>query len=294
MGLKDSSYMLSWMALYAILLGCSSALMTLIVGPSVFPKSDKFIIFLCFFLFTYSSFAYAYLVSSIFTRSKLATVLGAVTFLITQLLTAAIPSDRVQEKGTYMLACLANTICSGQVFGVIINQETTGTGTKFNNLYTEIQNFDVGSGMFMLLFDIFLYLALAIYIENVLPQTYGVRKTFYFCCMPSFWCKKKKNYEIEEVTPMQSSANVQTQPLKVNVAVRGLRKVFNTTPETVAVNGISLDMYGGQIFCLLGHNGAGKTTTIRMLTGMFPATDGNAHVNDQSILQDLDGIRSQT
>eukprot|EP00492_Amphilonche_elongata_P005414 TRINITY_DN778_c0_g1_i1.p1 TRINITY_DN778_c0_g1~~TRINITY_DN778_c0_g1_i1.p1 ORF type:complete len:275 (-),score=38.15 TRINITY_DN778_c0_g1_i1:27-851(-) len=192
MGLRDSSYMLSWMLLYAILFAGSSALMTLIVSPQVFPKSNKFIVFLCFFLFTYSSFAYAYLVSSIFTRSKLATVLGAVTFLITQFLTSAIPSNTLQPKGTYMAACLANTICSGQVFGVIINQESTGTGTTFANLYTEIGNFDVGSGMWMLLFDVFLYLAIAVYIENVLPQTYGVRKPFYFCLMPSFWCKKEK------------------------------------------------------------------------------------------------------
>ena len=34
------------------------------------------------------------------------------------------------------------------------------------------------------------------------------------------------------------------------------------------VDGISLDMYEGQITALLGHNGAGKTTTMFMLTGM--------------------------
>ena len=35
----------------------------------------------------------------------------------------------------------------------------------------------------------------------------------------------------------------------------------------VAVNGLSLNMYEGQITALLGHNGAGKTTTISILTG---------------------------
>lgn len=36
----------------------------------------------------------------------------------------------------------------------------------------------------------------------------------------------------------------------------------------VAVAGMSLDLYEGQITALLGHNGAGKTTTMSMLTGI--------------------------
>lgn len=33
----------------------------------------------------------------------------------------------------------------------------------------------------------------------------------------------------------------------------------------VCVEQLSLNLYQGQIFVLLGHNGAGKTTTINML-----------------------------
>ena len=38
----------------------------------------------------------------------------------------------------------------------------------------------------------------------------------------------------------------------------------------VAVDGLNLNMYEGQITALLGHNGAGKTTTISILTGRPP------------------------
>ena len=37
--------------------------------------------------------------------------------------------------------------------------------------------------------------------------------------------------------------------------------------KVVAVSGMNLNMYDGQITALLGHNGAGKTTTMSMLTG---------------------------
>ena len=39
------------------------------------------------------------------------------------------------------------------------------------------------------------------------------------------------------------------------------------TRRRVAVDGLNLNMYEGQITALLGHNGAGKTTTISLLTG---------------------------
>ncbi|GAA4702105.1 ABC transporter ATP-binding protein [Phytohabitans rumicis] len=51
------------------------------------------------------------------------------------------------------------------------------------------------------------------------------------------------------------------------VSVRGLRYVFG---ETVAVDGIDLDVAPGEIFGLLGPNGAGKTTTIRAVTTLLP------------------------
>jgi len=50
-----------------------------------------------------------------------------------------------------------------------------------------------------------------------------------------------------------------------------LRKEYS---GKVAVEGLSLKLYEGQITALLGHNGAGKTSTISMLTGLFPPTSG--------------------
>ena len=64
------------------------------------------------------------------------------------------------------------------------------------------------------------------------------------------------------------------------------------TGMNIAVNGVSLNMYEGQITALLGHNGAGKTTLMSMLTGLFPATSGSALVNGCSISDNITGVRS--
>ncbi len=45
-----------------------------------------------------------------------------------------------------------------------------------------------------------------------------------------------------------------------------------------AVNSVSFEVRGGEIFGLLGPNGAGKTTTFRMLCGLLAATSGTLRV----------------
>ena len=61
--------------------------------------------------------------------------------------------------------------------------------------------------------------------------------------------------------------------------------------KKTAVNGVSLNMYEGQITALLGHNGAGKTTLMSILTGLFPATSGSALVNGCSVRDNISGVR---
>jgi len=60
-------------------------------------------------------------------------------------------------------------------------------------------------------------------------------------------------------------------------AVRGtgIRHCFG---DTVAVDGIDLEVPVGTVFGLLGPNGAGKTTTIRMITTLLPAPVGTIEV----------------
>ena len=43
----------------------------------------------------------------------------------------------------------------------------------------------------------------------------------------------------------------------------------------------------GETFGLLGPNGAGKTTLISMVTGLFPAYDGNAWVDSFDVVHNL-------
>src|SRR5256712_10091849 len=56
-------------------------------------------------------------------------------------------------------------------------------------------------------------------------------------------------------------------------------------PQIVALDGISLDILPGEIFCLLGPNGAGKSTTVGVLTPRVRPTSGQAFIGEHDVWQ---------
>jgi len=59
------------------------------------------------------------------------------------------------------------------------------------------------------------------------------------------------------------------------IEVKGISKAFGSLK---AVDGVSFDVYPGEIFGLLGPNGAGKTTSIRMILDIFKPDSGSISV----------------
>jgi ABC-2 type transport system ATP-binding protein len=62
---------------------------------------------------------------------------------------------------------------------------------------------------------------------------------------------------------------------RIAIETHGLAKHYG---KFVAVEGLDLAVYEGEVFGLLGPNGAGKTTTILMLLGLTEPTAGSARV----------------
>lgn len=69
-------------------------------------------------------------------------------------------------------------------------------------------------------------------------------------------------------------------PKTQRVALRcsGLVKRF---ADVTAVNGLDLEVFGGECFGLLGPNGAGKTTTVEILEGLTVADEGTVELLGQ-------------
>ena len=60
------------------------------------------------------------------------------------------------------------------------------------------------------------------------------------------------------------------------ISIKGLTKVFTLGREkVVALNGIDLEIYPGEIVCLLGTSGSGKSTLLNMMAGLEKPTKGS-------------------
>ena len=60
------------------------------------------------------------------------------------------------------------------------------------------------------------------------------------------------------------------------VKIRGVTKKFG---DFVAVDHVDLDIYKGELFCLLGGSGCGKSTLLRMLAGFETPTSGTISID---------------
>ena len=76
----------------------------------------------------------------------------------------------------------------------------------------------------------------------------------------------------------------------VVIDVRGMTKRFG---NTVAVNGIDLQVRRGEVYGFLGPNGSGKTTFIRMLCGLLAADAGEGTCLGFDVIRESETIKRQ-
>lgn len=87
--------------------------------------------------------------------------------------------------------------------------------------------------------------------------------------------EEKRRGHIEVKVPPRATDHAQ-----VAIEARDLTKRFG---DFVAVDHVSFRIERGEIFGFLGSNGCGKTTTMKMLTGLLPASDGQAWLFGQEV-----------
>lgn len=67
----------------------------------------------------------------------------------------------------------------------------------------------------------------------------------------------------------------------VAVSMRNITKTFG---DITANDGVTLDIYRGEILSLLGENGSGKTTLMNMLSGIYFPDGGEILINDEPVM----------
>ncbi|XP_022092654.1 ATP-binding cassette sub-family A member 5-like isoform X2 [Acanthaster planci] len=295
MGMSNAAFWLSWFIIYGVILTVLSVLVAMLVVfvLRILGSSNFLLILLILFFYGMSLVSFSFMLSPFFSKSLVAGVAATAVTLTLGLI--YIPFGVFPTIPTIYKWLLS--FFSPLGFALAIDQafslEDWNVGLQFSNLVVD----SFPPYVAMLALDSVLYLLLAIYFDNIIPGNYGQRKPPWFCFMPSYWCGHPVGSLVDSLSDLESrELNCQDDVelvspemrAKAAIRIRSLSKTFKggigkKKPDILAVRGMSLDIYEGQITCLLGHNGAGKTTLINTLTGLITADSGQATIYGYSI-----------
>ncbi len=87
--------------------------------------------------------------------------------------------------------------------------------------------------------------------------------------------EKRRGHQAVAIPPLALDAQAE-----VAIEARDLTMRFG---DFVAVNHVSFRIQRGEIFGFIGSNGCGKSTTMKMLTGLLPASEGQAWLLGQPV-----------
>ena len=299
MGASVTTYWCSIYIYYALKFTVISLLCTVVAWKvKVFEYSSFAIIFLWFTLFLGTLLTSAIMFSTLFDNPKTASTVSTV-LLLALYFTYAFGS-MMKESGTKTALCLNGPACFAMSISNFAKYEEGQIGLNWDTLSEEYEDLSFGTVLGMMALDCILYIIMAMYLDRVIPSRYGQKLPFYFPLQKSFWCPNaaydsKRNKELSNRPLPDSDKYEQLDNDKMpSIRIRNLHKSFSAgfgKEPFVAVDGISLDLYRDEIFCLLGHNGAGKTTTISMLSGMLNVTSGFAAINGKNVVNEMKAIR---
>eukprot|EP00210_Caulerpa_lentillifera_P000918 g888.t1 len=350
MGMLDSAYWSSW-AVWEISLNLFTSLLNVVFGLifqfKFFLENNFFLVFLLLFLFQLSMVGVGFVMASLISRVVVATLIGFMIF-ITGWVTFTVQQFDIpyssQYFGDYMYITVLFTMMPWNVFMKGVNDlsqatsNSENTGLDFSQRFSycrdergneECENEAASSrdyidcecvlplgDLYWILLVLFIgYILLAMYIEKVIPNEYGVRLDPWFIFDPRYWGYKLprlhrsafRMMEVKESAENGSDPDVEEEHQKMKASIGeegipisqsrpvelfGLQKRFSRSFFAIKGSWFAIDQ--GELFCLLGPNGAGKTTTINCLTGALPPDGGAAFIYGESITETggMDAIRA--
>uniref|UniRef100_A0A8W4FNL9 ATP binding cassette subfamily A member 8 n=1 Tax=Sus scrofa TaxID=9823 RepID=A0A8W4FNL9_PIG len=292
MGLRDSAFWLSWGLLYAGFIFIMALFLTLIVKSAQFIILSGFVvIFALFLLYGLSLIALTFLMSVLVKKSFL-------TGLTVFLLTVFCGSLGFMALYRYLPASLEWILSFLSPFAFMLGMTQllrSDYDLNSNALLdaSDSSNLIIATN-FVLTFDIFFYLALAIYFDRILSSEYGHRYSPLFFLKSSFRSKQQRTDHIalEDELDSNPSSNDSFEPMspefhgKEAIRIRNVTKEYKGKPDKIeALKDLAFDIYEGQITAILGHSGAGKSTLLNILSGLSVPTKGSVTIYDNKLSQ---------
>ncbi|XP_036925868.1 ABC-type organic anion transporter ABCA8 isoform X2 [Sturnira hondurensis] len=303
MGLQNAAFWLSWGLLYAGFIFITSLFLALIIKSVQFLLRAGFmVVFTHFFLYGLSLIALAFLMSVLIKKSFLT---GLVVFLLTVFwgcVGFTVLYRHLPASLEWLLGCFSPfAFMLGMVQLLRVDYDLNSNAHPDSSDYSN----RIIATNFMLAFDIFLYLALMIYFEKVLPNEHGHQHSPLFFLKSSFWSRQRNagHVALDDAVCCDPSSTDSFEPVspefhgKEAIRIRNVTKEYKGKPDKIkALKDLTFDIYEGQITAILGHSGAGKSTLLNILSGLSVPTKGLVTVynNKLSEMADLENISKLT
>ena len=192
MGLKDLSYWASWFVFHFIRVTIISALSTLILSFNVAVKSNPFIVFLFFWIFGNSLFAFSLFIQSFFSRERIAALCGTLIYFGSSFLNIVVGDEKIPERFKYA-GSLISTVAVIRGSETLAYFEIKDEGLHFWNIDRKLRFFSFQGCLVMMVASFFVFLVLGLYLDNVFPSIYGLRKHPLYCLTRGYWCRTTNN-----------------------------------------------------------------------------------------------------
>ncbi|KAK0404670.1 hypothetical protein QR680_017563 [Steinernema hermaphroditum] len=307
MGMNSTVLWTSWFITQFIISTIAFITLTaLLCLGGVLTYSSPFFIFILLELFGVSVIFMTMLMTTLFSKAKMATACAGIIYFITFLpyiyvTVREISTSILLPSWIKILSSLSSTTALGLSMRYVLFEEMRGTGSRFDNIFSSPLGFSDGFcifyGLIMLLVDSLVYLILMCYLDAVIPGHNGQAKPWYFpaeVCWNKLFADRRQILDEEEIADSQnkglasecdnfealSDAVCNTDPI---IRIKGLYKQYKKGVRKYTVYDMNLNMYRNEIVVFLGHNGAGKTTTINMITGLTSMSAGSIQVNGMDV-----------
>ncbi|CAI9112242.1 OLC1v1012661C1 [Oldenlandia corymbosa var. corymbosa] len=325
MGLSNSAYWSSWFiweGFMAFLTSFFIVAFGALFQLDLFLKNSIVVVFLLFFLFLVTMVGFAFMISTLLSKSSSSTSVGFALLILG--IAASFLSFLIYDGGVKRRYRILWSFFPSNPFGGALYWLSFRGGVGLNDIAKCLDEdcFSMNYFYAWLGSTFFLWSFLAIYLDNVISNSAGVRKQLFYFLKPSYWKGREEITQVgagsiaqsshfrpddedvrEEEDFVKQSAMQGKIDAEVAVQLRGFAKsypkttnlrchrfcfcIFCCTCKTEkpfdAVKNFWMNFPKDQLFCLLGPNGAGKSTIISCLTGIIPVTHGDALIYGNSV-----------
>ena len=297
MSITEADLGWSWFVSFASL-GIVTATATAAVSVQLYENSEPLYLWVFWVLTFLAVTVFAMLVSAFASKATRNILIGLLVFFVGVFLTLAVD---YQSGSSFLIQLISLHPVAALSYGLqeIGRLEDLGVGLQSST----VRSTDSSSGytfndtLQSLIIDSVLWGLVTFYLNRVIKPEYGQSLPLWFPFNLSYWIPGRAKAPPQEGSddqlqgiPSEPVGNVLRRQKEEgkSVEIHRLKKTFG---NKIAVDGLSLSMYSGQITALLGHNGAGKTTTINCLTGAISPTGGYATIAGRDTRTQMHQIR---